>query len=103
MEEPYQTDAYDRIPGDDSFIGLTYRASTLPCSLEPGRHFSNHLLGFDTNKVVTRGTLQRLKVRTRVDLSDDGGDMIVTSSEIDIEEDTEDGEYFQTLVFKGSL
>ena len=29
--------------------------------------------------------------------------MIVTSSDIDIEEDTEDGEYFQTLVFKGSL
>ena len=65
MEEPYHTDAYNRISGDESFLALSYRASTLPCSLEPSRHFSNHLLGFDTNKVMKRGTLQRLKIRTR--------------------------------------
>ena len=97
MEEPYQTDAYNRIPGDESFLALSYRASTLPCSLEPSRHFSNHLLGFDTNKVMKRGTLQRLKVRKHGELSDDGGDLIESSSDVDIDENTEDGEYFRNL------
>eukprot|EP00088_Acartia_fossae_P020083 TRINITY_DN2176_c0_g1_i7.p1 TRINITY_DN2176_c0_g1~~TRINITY_DN2176_c0_g1_i7.p1 ORF type:complete len:1038 (+),score=369.78 TRINITY_DN2176_c0_g1_i7:453-3116(+) len=72
LEEHYHTDAYDRVGG----VGVEatylpqYRANTISSMLTMDEEAAAQqplpaeiLQAFDTNKVVKRGTLQRLKVR----------------------------------------
>ena len=100
MQEPYQTDAYDRFPGEDAFF-TPYRVTVMSPSLlqacsssSPGRtDLPNELLAaFDTNKVAKRGTLQRLKMRNREEHSDDRSETIDEVSDVDME-DQEHGKY----------
>jgi len=94
MQEPYQTDAYDRFPGEDAFF-TPYRVTVMSPSLlqacsssSPGRtDLPNELLAaFDTNKVAKRGTLQRLKMRNREEHSDDRSETIDEVSDVDMED-----------------
>ena len=65
VEEPYNTEAYNlpSLPSQRRFVDLTYRTS-LP-NLQP---VDENLQQFDTKKVASRGTLQRMKVKARPDL-----------------------------------
>ena len=72
MEEPYNTEAYNlpKVPSQRRFLDLTYRAS-LP-NLQPVQDSPADLLAqFDTNKVATKGTLQRMKMKGRAELQAD--------------------------------
>jgi len=115
MQEPYETDAYDRCPGgggagvsggDDEEALLTavcapYRVTVMPTSLNSlietsasgsGRNslamHGDMLTVFDTNKVAKRGTLQRLKVRNK-DVADDCGETIHEVSDVEMENEGE--------------
>ena len=66
VEEPYNTEAYNfpNLPSQRRFVDMTYRAS-LP-NLQP--EDAESLSQFDTKKVASKGTLQRMKVRARPEL-----------------------------------
>lgn len=86
MEEPYQTDAYDRFPGEETYLAMPYRAVGGSGLLDSGKEFPPEILAaFDTNKVASRGTLQRLKFRSR-------GEEGELHSDLEVEEMEEDGE-----------
>ena len=85
MEEPYNTEAYNlpKVPSPRRFLDLTYRAS-LP-NLQPVQDSPADLLAqFDTNKVATKGTLQRMKMKSRAELQADLG-LTGSESEGDLE------------------
>ena len=97
VEEPYNTEAYNlpALPSQRRFVDLTYRAS-LP-NLQPVEDSActaaDLLSKFDTNKVATKGTLQRMKMKSRGELqaslgleptltgSESEGDIDVTETE----------------------
>ena len=87
MEDSYPTDAYDPYPADEALVALAYGAS-LPSLLEPNVHnIPDELLAaFDTQKVALKGTLQRLRPRTRRD----GGREDHRASRIEDESDSEE-------------
>ena len=66
VEEPYTTEAYNfpSLPAQRRFVDLTYRASLPNLQPEDGESLSL----FDTKKVASKGTLQRMKVRARPEL-----------------------------------
>merc|ERR1719394_2241023 len=70
VEEPYNTEAYNlpNLPSQRRFVDLTYRTS-LP-NLQPVDENGDNLFvqQFDTKKVASKGTLQRMKVKLRPDL-----------------------------------
>ena len=70
VEEPYNTEAYNlpNLPSQRRFVDLTYRTS-LP-NLQPVDENGENLFvqQFDTKKVASKGTLQRMKVKLRPDL-----------------------------------
>ena len=88
VEEPYNTEAYNlpAVPSQRRFLDLTYRAS-LP-NLQPVEDdpctASDLLSKFDTNKIATKGTLQRMKMKSRGELQTSLGlDPGLTGSESD--------------------
>lgn len=66
VEEPYSTEAYNfpSLPAQRRFVDLAYRASLPNLQPEEGDSLSQ----FDTKKVASKGTLQRMKVRARPEL-----------------------------------
>ena len=93
LEDHYHTDAYDRVGTVETTYLPQYRASTISNMLHMDKSAKARpslpheiLQAFDTNKVVQRGTLQRLKIR-RVE-GDDGSASTVET----LMEDHEDRE-----------
>ena len=93
LEEPYATDAYDRFPGDESYLAFPYRgaANHMPRLVDSPKDKGipeEILAAFDTNKVAMRGTLQR---RHRV--KNHKGEDVDDQSDIDTEDHVEDGKH----------
>ena len=87
VEEPYNTEAYNfpSLPAQRRFVDMAYRASLPNLQPEEGESLSQ----FDTKKVASKGTLQRMKVRARPELHTSLG-FETNSSEPDLDQsDTE--------------
>jgi len=96
LEDHYHTDAYDRVGTVETTYLPQYRASTISNMLHmdksaKARHSLPHeiLQAFDTNKVVQRGTLQRLKIR-RVEGDDGSASTVETLMEDHEDRDEQD-------------
>ena len=85
VEEPYNTEAYN-LPTQRRFVDFTYRAS-LP-NLQPVNEDVEVDQHFDTKKVATKGTLQRMKLKMRPELHSSLGLETGSDNELD-QADTE--------------